>query len=139
MALDIQELLRYVVDKKASDLHVKAGGPPYVRVNGTLSKSEFDALTAADCERAAMELMTDDHAFHLTPLDAPVLLTDALPPGDGRCLVVPGGVAVPKALLARRDAQAAADLLLGMNGEPAALTGAEATGLVGYGSDGRRR
>lgn len=33
----------------------------------------------------------------------------------------------------------AGDLLLGMNGEPAALTGAEATGLVGYGSDGRRR
>jgi hypothetical protein len=34
---------------------------------------------------------------------------------------------------------AAGDLLLGMNGEPAALTGAEATGLVGYGTDGRRR
>jgi hypothetical protein len=33
----------------------------------------------------------------------------------------------------------AGDLLLGMNGEPASLTGAEATGLVGYGSDGRRR
>src|SRR3712207_6052456 len=62
MALDIQELLRYVVDKKASDLHMKAGGPPYVRVNGHLSKSEFDPLTAADCERAAMELMTDDQA-----------------------------------------------------------------------------
>jgi hypothetical protein len=33
----------------------------------------------------------------------------------------------------------AGDLLLGMNGEPAALTGADATGLVVYGSDGRRR
>jgi hypothetical protein len=33
----------------------------------------------------------------------------------------------------------AGDLLLGMNGDPAALTGAEATGLVAYGSDGRRR
>jgi hypothetical protein len=33
----------------------------------------------------------------------------------------------------------AGDLLLGMNGEPAALTGADATGLVGYGSDARRR
>jgi hypothetical protein len=33
----------------------------------------------------------------------------------------------------------AGDLLLGMNGEPAALSGAEATELVGYGSDGRRR
>jgi hypothetical protein len=33
----------------------------------------------------------------------------------------------------------AGDLLLGMNGDPAALAGAEATGLVGYGSDRRRR
>jgi hypothetical protein len=33
----------------------------------------------------------------------------------------------------------AGDLLLGMNGEPAALSGAEATGLVAYGLDGRRR
>lgn len=33
----------------------------------------------------------------------------------------------------------AGDLLLGMNGEPAALSGAEATGLVAYGPDGRRR
>jgi hypothetical protein len=33
----------------------------------------------------------------------------------------------------------AGDLLLGMNGEPAALSGAEATGLVVYGRDGRRR
>src|SRR5918999_5432377 len=33
----------------------------------------------------------------------------------------------------------AGDLLLGMNAEPAALSEAEATGLVGYGLDGRRR
>jgi hypothetical protein len=32
----------------------------------------------------------------------------------------------------------AGDLLLGMNGEPASLDGADATGLVGYGTDGRR-
>ncbi len=62
MTIDIQEFLRHVVDKKASDLHVKAGGPPYVRINGDLHKSEFPPLSAADCERAAMELMTDDQA-----------------------------------------------------------------------------
>ncbi len=60
--VDIHEFLRYVVDKKGSDLHVKAGGPPYVRVNGHLAKTHFPALSAADCERAAMELMTDEQA-----------------------------------------------------------------------------
>jgi hypothetical protein len=33
----------------------------------------------------------------------------------------------------------AGDLLLGMNGQPAALSGSEATGLVAYGADGGRR
>jgi hypothetical protein len=33
----------------------------------------------------------------------------------------------------------AGDLLLGMNGDPSALSGAEATGLVVYEPDGRRR
>ncbi len=60
--VDIHEFLRYVVDKKGSDLHVKAGGPPYVRVNGHLAKTHFPALSAADCERAAMELMNDEQA-----------------------------------------------------------------------------
>ena len=58
----IREFLQWVVDQKASDLHMKAGGPPYARVNGRLAKTHFPALTSADCERAAMEIMNDDQA-----------------------------------------------------------------------------
>ena len=58
----VTEFLKYVVDQKASDLHMKAGGPPYVRVNGRLFKTHFPVMTAADCERAAMELMNDEQA-----------------------------------------------------------------------------
>jgi twitching motility protein PilT len=58
----IKEFLQYVVDQKASDLHLKAGGPPYMRVNGRLSKTHFPVMTSADCERAAMEMMNDDQA-----------------------------------------------------------------------------
>ena len=59
---NIQDYLRFLVDQKGSDLHVKAGGPPYVRANGQLLKTQFPALTAADCERAAMDLMDDEQA-----------------------------------------------------------------------------
>ncbi|MFN2389136.1 MAG: type IV pilus twitching motility protein PilT [Actinomycetota bacterium] len=59
---DIHDFLRVVVEKKGSDLHVKAGGPPYVRINGELHKTEFPALSAADCERAALELMDEEVA-----------------------------------------------------------------------------
>ncbi|MGH2811604.1 MAG: type IV pili twitching motility protein PilT, partial [Actinomycetota bacterium] len=41
---------------------MKAGGPPYVRVDGILERTDFPAMTAADCERAAMELMSDEQA-----------------------------------------------------------------------------
>ena len=58
----INDFLRYLVDQRGSDLHVKAGGPPYVRVNGHLMKTDFPPLSAADCERSAMELMTDEQA-----------------------------------------------------------------------------
>ena len=62
MTVDVQELLRYVVDQKASDLHIKAGGPPYVRINGILERTQFASLSASDCERVAMEIMNDDQA-----------------------------------------------------------------------------
>jgi twitching motility protein PilT len=62
---NITEFLRFVVDNKASDLHLKAGGPPFVRVSGQLTRTHFAPLTAADCERMAMELMNVEqtHAF----------------------------------------------------------------------------
>ncbi|MGH9196705.1 MAG: type IV pilus twitching motility protein PilT [Acidimicrobiia bacterium] len=58
----IHDFLKLVVDRKASDLHVKAGGPPYVRSHGKLEKTDFPAMTASDCERAAMELMDEEQA-----------------------------------------------------------------------------
>ena len=59
---DIHDFLKNLVERKASDLHVKAGGPPYVRVSGHLIKTDYPPLTAADCERAAMDLMSEEQA-----------------------------------------------------------------------------
>jgi twitching motility protein PilT len=58
----VHDFMRYVVDRKGSDLHMKAGGPPYVRVNGHLAATDFPAMTASDCERAALDIMNDDQA-----------------------------------------------------------------------------
>jgi twitching motility protein PilT len=59
----ITEFLRFVVDQKASDLHIKAGGPPYVRLSGLLSRTHFPPMTAGDCERIATSLMTPEQAL----------------------------------------------------------------------------
>ncbi len=36
MALSIDDLLRRAVEKKASDLHLKVGNHPYLRIDGVL-------------------------------------------------------------------------------------------------------
>ncbi len=58
--MDIHELLRYVVDSKGSDLHIRAGCPPSVRISGRLGKTEFPAADATACSRVAAELMSPE-------------------------------------------------------------------------------
>ena len=53
----VGELLRYLVEVGASDLHLKVGRPPTVRVDGELLRSPFDTMTATDTETAAFELL----------------------------------------------------------------------------------
>ncbi|MER3453177.1 MAG: type IV pili twitching motility protein PilT [Acidimicrobiia bacterium] len=59
---DLNELLRYLVEHRGSDLHVKVGAPPHVRVDGHLQPTPFDPVTAADTERIAFAIMPKDRA-----------------------------------------------------------------------------
>lgn len=60
--MDIQTLLQYVVEKQASDLHLKAGSPPYIRVDGELIKTDFPRLSPSDTVEAAYALMNEKQA-----------------------------------------------------------------------------
>jgi twitching motility protein PilT len=57
--MDIDQLLRYAVERGASDLHLKAGNVPFVRVDGALSPADLGYLSAVDTERFADALMTE--------------------------------------------------------------------------------
>ena len=57
--MEITELLRHTVEVGASDLHLKAGNVPFVRVDGELSATAFGAMSAADTEAAALALMPE--------------------------------------------------------------------------------
>ena len=57
--MEIIELLRHAVEVGASDLHLKAGNVPFVRVDGELSPTAFGAMSAADTEAAALALMPE--------------------------------------------------------------------------------
>ena len=60
MSLSIDDLLRMACDRKASDLHLKVGNYPYVRVNGELVPLiETKRLTAEDTLGIALGMMTN--------------------------------------------------------------------------------
>jgi twitching motility protein PilT len=57
--MDINELLRFTVERGASDLHLKVGNVPFVRVDGELQPTHYDELSAKDTEAFGEVLMSD--------------------------------------------------------------------------------
>ncbi len=64
MAFEIDDCLRYVVEREGSDLHLKAGSPPMARIHGALVPIEGAApLQPQETEAAARKLMTDERTI----------------------------------------------------------------------------
>jgi twitching motility protein PilT len=61
MAQGIDDLLRMAVEKKSSDLHLKVGNMPYIRVDGTLVPlgSELSRVTPEEMLSMAFSMMTN--------------------------------------------------------------------------------
>ena len=55
----IDSFLRLVVEQGASDLHLGAGAPPTVRLNGELVPLPFRALSNIEARRLILEILTD--------------------------------------------------------------------------------
>ena len=55
----IDELLSEMMTRNASDLHLKAGSPPVMRVDGELSLMDQPSLTPEDTKDVAASIMTD--------------------------------------------------------------------------------
>ena len=56
--LDLDALLHEAVRREASDVHIKVGSPPYLRIDGVLEPvAAMPDVTAADTERVAFAIM----------------------------------------------------------------------------------
>ncbi len=56
----IDEFLKIAIERDASDLHLKAGNHPMLRVHGTLTPlTGFPRLSSSDCEELANQMMTE--------------------------------------------------------------------------------
>ena len=56
----IEELLEMVVEKKGSDLHISAGLPPVIRVDGKLQRSNSEPLSPDDVETLLFPMLSND-------------------------------------------------------------------------------
>ena len=57
--MDISELLAFVVKNKASDLHLSAGLPPMIRVNGDIKRINLPAMDHKDVHGMVYDIMND--------------------------------------------------------------------------------
>ncbi|HQZ14361.1 MAG TPA: PilT/PilU family type 4a pilus ATPase [Acidimicrobiia bacterium] len=60
--VDLDELLRFAIHVGASDLHVKVGSRPRVRIDGRLEETEFTPINPSDTERIAFTIMPKHRA-----------------------------------------------------------------------------
>jgi twitching motility protein PilT len=60
--LDLDQVLREVVQRGGSDLHLKVGARPYIRIDGKLEVTPFDSVGAQDTERIAFAIMPKQRA-----------------------------------------------------------------------------
>jgi twitching motility protein PilT len=61
--LDLDSLLHEAVRREASDVHIKVGSPPYLRVDGLLQPlSDLPDVNPADTERVAFAIMPKNRA-----------------------------------------------------------------------------
>ena len=58
--MDITQLLAFVMQNNASDLHLSATNPPIVRVHGTLKRLKSEILTSDEIRAMLYSIMTDE-------------------------------------------------------------------------------
>ncbi len=56
--MDIKKILKEMITRGASDLHVKVASPPVLRINGTLVYMDQDAPTVQDMTAVSQQILT---------------------------------------------------------------------------------
>jgi twitching motility protein PilT len=56
----IDEILKYAVEKKASDIHILAKLPPFIRINGKLAPTPFPSFSNEECKQIIYEILREE-------------------------------------------------------------------------------
>jgi twitching motility protein PilT len=58
--LTLRQLLEDMVQRKASDLHITAGVPPELRIDGSITATEYEVRTPEKCAALAYSVLSDE-------------------------------------------------------------------------------
>lgn len=58
--VSLEELLQLLVQRGGSDLHIAAGSPPRIRVDGRLIPTEFDTLTKEESQKLVYGVLSEE-------------------------------------------------------------------------------
>ena len=56
----IDEILKYAVEKKASDIHILAKISPFIRIDGKLIKTPFPSFSNEECKQIIYEILREE-------------------------------------------------------------------------------
>ncbi|MBI2931422.1 MAG: type IV pilus twitching motility protein PilT [Planctomycetes bacterium] len=62
--VSLEELLQLLVQRGGSDLHLTAGSPPRLRIDGMLRPTEFETLTKDEAQKLVYGILSDDQIAH---------------------------------------------------------------------------
>jgi len=63
--MNLNDLLKSMVEMGASDLHLKVGRPPVVRMHGELEMTDFKRLTSRDMDDFLFDVLSDEEQVRL--------------------------------------------------------------------------
>ena len=46
--LDLDQLLKFAVERGASDVHIKVGSPPFIRIDGRLERTDYTMVSPVE-------------------------------------------------------------------------------------------
>lgn len=58
--VDLHQLLKLMIEKNASDLHITTGSPPQLRIDGRLTPVNMPQLNASETKRLCYSVLTDN-------------------------------------------------------------------------------
>ncbi|MCK5841284.1 MAG: type IV pilus twitching motility protein PilT [Candidatus Sabulitectum sp.] len=58
--MNIKTLLKEMMERRATDLHLTVGAPPTIRIDGDLTRMEYDPLTPNETQSLVYSLLKDD-------------------------------------------------------------------------------